>query len=71
MQLYIFKRIRFYEGPRTLEVYNSKWQPLITAHLGTNLPDHSIPDDCTEYLLYLQEKNYSLPHHGLDDDEYE
>lgn len=69
--MYIFNRIKFYESPRILEVYDEKWQPLITAHLGTNLPDNSIPEDCTEYLSYLQKKNVTLPHHGLDDDEYE
>lgn len=52
-------------------VYDPTWEPVITAHLGTNLPDHSIPEDCTEYLLYLEERNYTLPHHGLGDDEYE
>ena len=70
-QLSIFNRIKFYEGPRHLEVYDPTWKPVITLHMGTNLPKYSIPEDCTDYLNYLQDENYTLPHHGLDDDEYE
>ena len=70
-QLSIFNRIKFYEEDRLLEVYDPQWKPVIAMHMGTNLPTFSIPEDCTDYLHYLQEKNYTLPHHGLDDDEYE
>lgn len=70
-QLSIFNRIKFFETPRHLMVYDPTWEPVITAHLGSNLPDNSIPEDCTKYLKYLEEKNYTLPHHGLGDDEYE
>ncbi|XP_045122337.1 uncharacterized protein LOC123510913 isoform X2 [Portunus trituberculatus] len=71
LELSIFNRIKFYEGPRHLEVYDPTWKPVITLHMGTNLPKYSIPEDCTDYLNYLQDENYTLPHHGLDDDEYE
>lgn len=54
-----------------MEMYDPTWKPIITLHLGTNLPQHSIPETCTDYLDYLQARNYTLPHHGLDDDDYE
>ncbi|XP_050732589.1 uncharacterized protein LOC127006577 isoform X47 [Eriocheir sinensis] len=71
LELSIFNRIKFFESPRHLMVYDPTWEPVITAHLGTNLPDLSIPEDCTQYLHYLEARNYTLPHHGLGDDEYE
>lgn len=71
LELSIFNRIKFYEGERHLEVYDPTWRPVITLHMGTNLPKYSIPEDCTDYLNYLQDENYTTPHHGLDDDEYE
>lgn len=70
-QLSIFNCIKFYETPRTLEIYDAEWNPVTTAHLGSNLPKNSIPEDCTHYLHYLRKHNYSLPNINLDDEDYE
>ncbi|KAG0715132.1 Myogenesis-regulating glycosidase [Chionoecetes opilio] len=71
LELSIFNRFRFYEKTRFLEVYDAAWKPVVTLHMGTRLPVHSIPEDCTDYLGYLDKKNSSVPHLGLDDDQYE
>lgn len=71
LELFIFKCIKFYEETRILEMYDESWKPIITLHLGTNLPQHSIPNECTDYLDYLKGRNYSLPHHGLNDENYD
>ncbi|XP_071530434.1 uncharacterized protein [Panulirus ornatus] len=71
LELSIFNCIKFYETPRILEIYDAEWSPVATAHLGSNLPKNSIPEDCTHYLHYLRKHNYSLPHINFDDEEYE
>ncbi|XP_042239186.1 myogenesis-regulating glycosidase-like isoform X2 [Homarus americanus] len=70
LELSIFNRIKFYETPRILEIYDATWSPLTTVHLGSNLPDNSIPEDCTHYLHYLKKHNFTMPH-THDNEDYE
>lgn len=71
-QLSIFNSIKFFETPRRLEIYDPNWSPVTTLHLGTHLPDNSIPEDCTHYLHYLHQHNYTTTHDAHDEDqEYE
>lgn len=70
-QLSIFSQIKFFEAPRILEIYNPDWKPVIKAHLGTLLPNNSIPEDCTHYLHYLEKHNISVTPGGLQEEEEE
>ncbi|XP_037784367.1 uncharacterized protein LOC119580339 isoform X1 [Penaeus monodon] len=71
LELSIFSQIKFFEAPRILEIYNPDWKPVIKAHLGTLLPNNSIPEDCTHYLHYLEKHNISVTPGGLQEEEEE
>ncbi|KAK3864537.1 hypothetical protein Pcinc_029805 [Petrolisthes cinctipes] len=72
LELSIFNRLKFLEDPRHLKIYApGTWEEMLTAHFGSNLPPHSLPHECTNYLLYLEKHNRSLPHHLHTHEDYE
>ncbi|XP_068239473.1 uncharacterized protein [Palaemon carinicauda] len=71
LEMTIFSSIKFFEKSRVLQIYNPSWEPVATAHLGSNLPVESIPEDCTHYLHYLHRHNQSILHKTDDYTNYE